>query len=256
MKNRTVLIILAVLIALGAFIFLVERDSMTTGERKERDDRLFQKYQRDEVTRLSVQRATGETVVLEKAKAEAGDEGSWRIVEPSPRAAEDSEVRAMLSSIDFVLAGRSVDRTDAEDKEGFGLEKPRLAVSFDIRGARTSFRIGAQAPGERVYLSIDGDGAVVHAVAEDIFESLDKGVAQLRSKRLSPERLGEAVAIAVHGTSGDYSVSRPAALDAWALDTKVGKVLASANAAGELLTQLDGLRAESFIADEVTPGKL
>jgi hypothetical protein len=251
MKNLTVLIILAVVAALVAFIFFVERDTMTTAQRGQRENRLFREYDREAVTRLSVRRATGETIVLEKTATPGEDEGVWRIKEPRQRDAEQTEVRAILSSIDFLLVGRSVDKKQAADIEGFGLDKPRLEVSFDFRGKRTMFRLGADAPGEKVYLAIDGEDSVVYAVAGDILEALDKGEDELRSKRLSPERLGEAVSLAVSGPLGDYRLSRAALLDPWHLETSDGKVLASAGAVGELLNHLDGLRARSFVADDL-----
>ncbi|MFO8072238.1 MAG: DUF4340 domain-containing protein [Polyangia bacterium] len=257
MKNRTVIAILAVAAALAAYILLFERDTMTTDERESRSDRAFVEFRREQVDRIELKSSSGRTLELERvSRAEEGEE-RWTLSSGERRLdADTTAVRSLLSAIDFLLVDRTVREPGAARSTRFGLEQPRLDAEFTARGETTSFRIGGEAEGGDVYLALEGRDDEIYAVEAEFLESMDKTFDELRDKDLVEPDLSDALAIEVERAEGKTSLRRADRDSPWRVRLDGTPVLADAGQAGELLRKLDGLRAESFVADGADEAEL
>jgi hypothetical protein len=250
MRNRTVVVVLVLALLLVGFIVLFERDMMTTSEIEERRNNVFKHFKRDLVESLTVRGAGGEEISVERAAADETAEEKWRITSPKVLDADDSEVRSILSAIDYLLIGRTVKGKDTKSDARFGLSNPRVKASFTIRKKKTSFGIGSDATGDKVYVAVDGDEEEIFAVDKEFLGSLDKALDDLRSKKLVAETMADAVEIEVQRREESYKLKREKD-SPWRIDMAGSWILAAEDQVGELLRTVGDLKAEKFIADDV-----
>ncbi len=251
MNNRTVIVILVIAAALVGFIFFFERDTMTTSERKDREDRVFTAFKQDLVETLTIRATGGGEVALERISTEdEGEEERWKTTAPRALDADISEVRAAVSAIDFLLVDRSVRGKENKDDARYGLGSPRLQASFTIRGEKTSFGIGADAQGEKVYLGIDGVDDVFYAVDGEFLKSMDKTLEDLRSKKLVAQEIADASGVELVKKEGTERLRRKED-GTWQIETDGTWILAAEDQVSELVRAVGDLKAERFIADDV-----
>jgi hypothetical protein len=250
MGNKTVIVILTIAAALAAFIFLFERNSLTTSERQERKNRAFAEYKKERVDKITLNHISGSTVSLEKVSSKDNPEGRWQIVKPRALNANDVEVESLLSALDYLLCDRSVKGVDNLKDPRFGITAPRIEGTFSMLGKTTTFKIGSDAEGDKVYLYTDQTPDTIFAVNKDILESLDKSADDLRNKQLVPSDLENTTGIEVKRSIGELSLSKPEAKD-WQVTVGENKILAAADQVKELIGAVGDLRAEKFVADDV-----
>ncbi|MDD5307384.1 MAG: DUF4340 domain-containing protein [Deltaproteobacteria bacterium] len=251
MGNRTAIILLGVALALAAFIFFFERGSMTTDERAERRNRVFSEFRRDKVEALSVTGAGGVRISLERLpSAVEGAEAEFQITEPMKVKADATEVGALEGAIDYLLRDRTVKDANALSNARFGLVRPRLSGSFTINGKTTSFKVGGDAEGDKVYLAVDGAPGEVYAVDKEFLKSMDKPLADLRDKRLVAEKLDGALRLNVSRPAGPLALGREKD-GPWRLEEGDSKILAAADEVSQVQNAIEGVRAKSFVADGV-----
>jgi hypothetical protein len=253
MKNRTAILIILVAAGLLAFIFLFERDSMTTTEREGRAGRVFVDFQREAVTGLDVRGTDGKRVSLERRDGDAADPAAERwVITGGERelTADSGAVRQLLSAIDFLLEDRVVREPGALEDPAFGLVQPRVEVSFTARGRTTSFKVGADGTGGKVYLAVDGRDGIV-AVEREFLGEVDKNLDALRDKRLVEQQLSSALALTVTGGNAALRLVRDGEQAPWRVTTSGVGILAAADRAGNLLRELGRLEAVRFIGDGI-----
>ncbi|MCP4603354.1 MAG: DUF4340 domain-containing protein [Proteobacteria bacterium] len=251
MKNRTVIVIVTIAVLLLAFIFLFERKTMTTGELAEREDRVFTKYNRDLVESLTVRGTAGEEIVLKREKKIDEDvEETWSITAPKSLVADEAEVKLILSAIDYLIVGRAIKGKDAKSEDRFGFGSPRLTASFTIRGEKTSFDIGVEAKGDKVYLAISDVPDVFYAVDKEFLASMDKEVDDLRSKKLVGQNLDKAVRVELTSKDSAFTLRRDEDTP-WQVEIDGVWILAAEDQVSELIRTVGDLNAEKFAADGV-----
>jgi uncharacterized protein DUF4340 len=252
-KNRTVIVVVCIALALFAFIYFIDSDSMTSGELESRADRVFYKFKRELVDSLTVTGSDGAKIVIERVPtSDAGGE-EWIITEPGKHLADGAQVRAVLSAIDFLIKGRIINSAGEIDKPKYGLADPVVSCGFTMRGTTTTFRIGVvDSSGEKVYLALGGEGDTFYAVEADFLESLDKDLGDLRDKHLVSDTLSDAVGLSA---SRDIELKREGD-GPWVVKRGGMWLLAAEDQVNEILREVGNLRAVSFVADGVEPDKL
>ncbi len=233
-------LVLGVLAAGGvAWIFLGEENVLTTDEANERKQNVFASFEEDEVDRVEL-RGGGRELVLEKR----GDD--WKMLRPVAAAADSGAVGSLLSAIDFLTKERTV--SGGRSKGELGLKSPRIRGSFRQAGRTTKFLVGAEdAAGESVYVAV-GEGPDAFVVGKEFFESLSKDAAEFRDKKVSDVRMADVQKIRVTGGAAPLVVSRSAG--AWQMESPT-KAVASTTKVEDLLRNVENLRAERFVADDV-----
>lgn len=108
----------------------------------------------------------------------------WRITEPKALNADPDAVSSLLGAVSDLHADRVIE-DKASDLKPFGLDPPAFAAEITIKdhGPRKLI-LGDQTPaGSDVYAMLQGDPKV-YSIASYIKSSVDKGLNDLRDKRL------------------------------------------------------------------------
>lgn len=227
--GKSLLVMLGVAAALGAYIYFVElkRDPSASGEKK---DKVFT-VESGKIEELEIRAASGETTTLRKQ----GD--NWQIVSPAGLDADPTEVMGVVSTLETLENQNTLAENPASVAQ-YGLEPVRLSVGFRAAGdaAMRRLQIGKKTPtGGDLYARIEGQPKVflISAYLED---SLDKTPFELRDKTvLKIDRVGVDMlalesqgqpALSFQRKDSDWRVTKPieARADFSAVDNIVGKV--------------------------------
>ena len=152
---RSTVVLLAVALGLGAYIYFVESDRPPGGTPEARET-VFD-FESDDIIRLSVTAESGDRTVIEKAN------DRWRLVEPFAGAVDVTEVVAVSSSLATLEIQRTVtEPEDAPDLTAFGLAEPRIEIGVTTTtGTDTRLVIGERTPtGDDLYATITGSNRV------------------------------------------------------------------------------------------------
>ncbi|NOY94072.1 MAG: DUF4340 domain-containing protein [Deltaproteobacteria bacterium] len=189
--NKKILIALAV-IALGllAYIGLVERHSLSSGELSGREARLLPRLVRARVEQITLDHAD-QHIVIRRVRTEAEELGEWRLLQPVEARADQEAVASLLGSLDWADARRRLGAVGSDESSQFGFDAPRARVELKVADETLTLTLGgAAATGDGVYARVgDGQAAVV---GQDLLEALTADVGHFRDKALfSDLDLGE-----------------------------------------------------------------
>lgn len=243
MKKRTTLILAGIVAVLAVFILVWEQHQVTSGETSEREGRLLPTFVRDRVRRLEITRG-GKKIVLERPEpAEPGEMVDWRMKSPVDVAADDDAVDSVVGALEWLDARRTVGETSEADRRRFGLDRPRVRVSYTLSGGTTgTLIVGGPAEGEGVYVQA-GD-AIVHVVGQDLFEALDHDANHFRDKRIAEVRASKVKTIVLGGSAGERRLERRDGV--WHLAGASGGRANTAQVE-EMLRALESLDATRFV---------
>ena len=192
MSKRAIVVLAILVVALGAYIALFERTSLTSKELGERKGRVLTSFVRAKVDRLEIQRK-GQRVVLERDLTEGNELGGWRMLEPRGAkadvntSADDDAVDRLLGELEWLSARRTFENLSAQDVQRFGLDKPRYRVAYRAGGDRHVLALGnPDVHGEGVYARVDDDPEAF-VLPKTTVETLDHDPLHYRDK----EFLGE-----------------------------------------------------------------
>jgi hypothetical protein len=132
-----------------------------------------------DITKVDIQKKGESAVDLSRNSS-----GQWQITAPTPLGADQSSVSGVLSSLSSLNSDRLVEEKTS-NLDQYGLAQPGLVISLGEKNNRTDkLLIGDDTPtGNDAYAKLDGDGRVF-MIASYTRKSLDKGVNDLRDKRL------------------------------------------------------------------------
>ncbi len=266
MKPRTLLVLLALVAGLGAFVWFYEREQPGSEQREKLAKRVLG-VEREEVARLEL-RSGERTVELvrthqadESADAGEGEAGAaaatgaetsgedqdrWRLRQPIDFPADYWQVDALvrtLADLDWV---RQLDEYDPKE---VGLDSPRGRVVVELAdGKRKELLIGSEVPGSgNLIVAVEGEpGASV--VAGSLWESVEKDAAAWRDQDLfAPEREDVVAMTLEHGTPEAPSTVRlTRAGEDFELSAPIHDQ-ADADGVNALIRELTGLRAAEFL---------
>jgi hypothetical protein len=175
--KRSTLAAAAILAVLAAYIYWFEREPLSDAEGEE----VFG-VEEDAIDRIEIRRAEGEeAVVLERG------ENGFRLLSPVAAQADETEVDLLLQNLATMRFERVVAKASAIDLSDFGLDSPRIEVTFRTKdGASRSLAFGSDAPTpSNQYARRDG-GEEVLVVPSHLSLNFDKSDWDLREKRIFP----------------------------------------------------------------------
>jgi len=228
----------AVLLTEGAFAAGMNK---TVNDLRARD---LMAVKLDDVQKLILARDNGQTVEIDR------DGDHWKIVKPTPYAADDMEVDTALSAL--VNASASDFVADAPGNVAqYGLEKPHLTATVVLKnGEQQSMLFGfkQKEQGKSGIYARRAERAPVYAVADYVINSLDKSAADFRDRtvlKVDPEAVAT---VKVKNSDGDFMLNR-AAVGKW--DVVVGGKTSEGDVpvVEQLLDQLRDLKGVSIVAD-------
>ncbi len=242
MKFKTNLVIGAVFALLLAFVYFYEiKGGQERRQEAERSKQLLA-FKESEVKRLVLVRTDGE-IEIERSGAQ------WRLLVPVDDGADAEAVERYLRNIaESEREKVVVDSAEAQSAEvagRYGLADPRLKVLLETEsGLLDTLFFGSDAPTDRyTYVQKSGANPEIFVVRAWRFDNLDKGVFDLRDRRVLALAKGDAV-------EAQRSGNAPLALrkeDAqWRLQAPVA-ARASNEAVDGLLGKIESSEVESFV---------
>jgi hypothetical protein len=148
----------------------------------------------DDVSKLEIKKSSGDDVVLTRAAAD-----KWKITSPLPLFADQDTVSSILYMLS-PLDNATVIEEKPGDLKAFGLAQPAVSVSATGKDGKTqTILVGDDTPtGGSAYLMLSGDPRVF-SVNSNTKTSLNKGLSDLRDKRLLPVDYEKIVSVQVTG---------------------------------------------------------
>jgi hypothetical protein len=212
-KPRTLVILLALVVGLGAFVWLYEREQPGSEEREKLAKRVLG-VEREDITRLEIHVGDRETELVRTRKAEEGgaDQDEWRLRKPIDFGADYWQVDGLVRSLAELEREREIDEYEPRE---VGLDEPRGRVVVELEGGATKeLQIGAAVPGsENIIVAVSGEpGASV--VPGSLWASLEKDPAGWRDPDHFTAEREDVKEMTLEG-------SAPAAADANAADATV-----------------------------------
>lgn len=244
MSKRFIALLALVALALGSYIAIFERASVTSKEQNERAGRVLGSFVRDKVEQLSIQRR-GTRVVLSRKRQEDGSFAGFHVLEPFVAKADDDAVDQVLGELEWLSARRTLTSISAQDEQRFGLDKPRYRVGYAVGGRSHTLSVGAgDVHGESVYVRLD-DAPSAYVVPRTLLEVLDHEPGHFRDKQLFSD-LTVAWAQKLSLTRGTANGSFRKQGGRWWVDAQPA-VYADDKRIDELLHALSELRAAHFL---------
>lgn len=238
MRSRSLLVLIVIVVALGAFIFFSERHMPTTEERRQQADRVFPALERDEVETLAIHNSHGSFRLIR-------DSGAWRLVEPIEAAADDTAVSSLLGSLERLDVVRTLPAGEV-DPSAYGLDDPALGVTVGTGSGELELAIGDEtALGSNRAMRRDDDAEIILA-AGWIVSDLDKPLDDWRSHDVVDISANDVASLQVVADGDRVQVVRED--DRWRLLEPVEDV-ADADHVRNLIGDLDALRVVEFLDD-------
>ncbi len=236
MKTRTALIYLAVFLLLGGYFYYFEVVRRETRSREEEAARQLFRVERDQITALKLNSTYARLISLQK-------NNSWLIVEPINTRADESAVAGLLAALQSIKLEKEVQAATA-DLKPYGLDKPKLHLSFLAGGTWHNLRVGAKAAvGENFYASGDQEDRIVLITGAEQ-SKLNKSLFDLRSKEFFTLKSGEIDRIEIERPDYKLALDRTDK-DRWKAST-VPDLKIKASKVDNLISRLIWLRATSF----------
>ena len=172
---KSTVALLVLLIGLGAYIYFVTWES--TGGDSSTREKVFAGVDPAQIEEVTVRSEAGDTTTARK------ESGAWQIVAPVAAAASESDVSGLTYAFEQMDLERVIEEKPT-DLKLYGLDTPRLEVSFKSGGGKPSGRllVGAKTPtGGGVYATRN-DEPRVFLIPEFHTASLNKSTFDLRDK--------------------------------------------------------------------------
>jgi len=194
-KYLTLLVYLLIAAGLFVYIFMVDKDNLSTTEQELQKTRLFDFLAQD-IERVRLKRAA-DTVVLERR-----DDGNWEMVEPLKWPAAAPIMKEILERIAYArkLREDSLDELGgpAEEKlKSFGLQPPVVDIEVTVGGEVKRLHIGSMLPaGEQVFARLpEEENASVLLLPDRILRLSALQANDMRGRIVFPRKTRDIVAI-------------------------------------------------------------
>jgi len=170
----------------------------------------------DDISKLEVKKKDGDDVVLNRAGA-----SNWKITSPKPLVADQESVSTILYNLS-PMDGATLIVEKPTDLKQFGLAEPEAHVSATGKDGKTqTILVGDETPtGDSAYVMVSGESKV-YSVPKNTKTNLDKGLKDLRDKRLAPVDFDKLAGVEINGAklrltfasdNGQWTVRSPANL--------------------------------------------
>ena len=246
MKGKSLAILAAVVIAVLAYILLIERHRPTSEEMKSEAEKVLQDFDRDQVTSIVIERDSGR-VWLEKV----GE--TWRLREPLDFAADESAVNSTLGTLANLQADRRLS-ADKIDPEAYGLDDPPITIRLRTGdGGETVLDISDEMPlGSKRALRLAGAGEIM-VVPGWFVSDLEREVDDWRSREVVG--ISEDQVASIEIGAGEDRIRAVRLDESWQLLQPVDD-LGDRDHLQSLVRDLDSLRIEGFLDGPVDLGDL
>ena len=219
MKMRQLLVATAVLAALAATLYWSNHrkpaNDSVNASASSANAKIISLNQ-DDISKLEVKKKDGDDVVLNRVGP-----SSWKITSPKSLVADQESVSTILYNLS-PMDGATLIEEKAADLKQFGLAEPEVQVSATGKDGKTqTILVGDETPtGDAAYVMLSGDSKV-YSVPKNTKANFDKGLKDLRDKRLMPVDFDKLAGVEISGAKlhltfgsddGQWTVRSPANL--------------------------------------------
>jgi hypothetical protein len=232
-KHAATLIMVVLAAVLGLWLWL-DKDQITSGERKMRDNDVFPVWRKEELAEITIAHEA-ETIVLQRAA------DGWRMKSPRAERADPAAVDRLLTTLEFATIARR-----ASEGTSLGLEHPRASGSLRMGGLVVTFALGGPSPRPEgtSYFRV-GEGPPM-AVGKELAEALLASSDVYRDRAVVPYLATELARFEVAHPAGGFVLER---LDERSFKQRDAGVLAARGAVDRVWAALAEMRAEAFPKD-------
>jgi hypothetical protein len=219
MKMRQLLVATVVLAALAATLYWSNHrkpanDSVTAAP-SATNAKVISLTQ-DDISKLEVKKKDGDDVILNRVGPT-----NWKIISPKSLVADQDSVSTILYNLSPMDGATLIEEKPADLKQ-FGLADPEAQVTATGKdGKAHTILVGDETPtGDSAYVMLSGESKV-YSVPKNTKTNLDKGLKDLRDKRLMPVDFDKLASVEINGaklhmtfgsTDGQWTVRSPANL--------------------------------------------
>lgn len=246
MKSKNLVLLVAVVIVVFAYIMLVERHRPTTDEVTQTKGRVLRGFDRDAVVEINIQGEAGAVRLVKN-----GD--LWQLVEPIDYPADSSVVSSTLGSLANLEADRRLTLSEI-DIADYGLDEPVAEVSMQMSdGAEIVLSVGGEMPlGSNRALRLSGSDEVLVAAGWFVSD-LERTTDEWRSRDVV--EIGPEDVASIEIFTDDDRIRAVRMDDRWQLEEPLQDV-ADREHLRNLVSELNSLRIEEFLDDDVDLSEL
>ena len=254
MRLKTNLVVGLIFVGLLGYVYFFEiRSREADREQAEKSKRLLD-FSDSEVRRVVVDRGDT-TIVLEKKQ------GIWVLTEPVKSEADQDAVDRYLRNLreserERTIADSAAAAADTALAGSYGLADPRLRVLLETEDTvMDTVLFGGDSPTETyTYAQQTGDNREIFTVRAWRFDNLDKGVFDLRDRRVLAFDQEDVREIRL-ARSGEQLVLARSEEDSWQLLAPV-EAAADGDEVDDLLGSLNSAKVKAFVEEESGPEAL
>lgn len=198
-KHATAIVLVLLAAGLGWYAW-IDRERVTEGERKSRENNAFSAWRREELSRIEIVHE-GDRLVLER---DAKKDAPWRMLSPHEGRSDQAAVDRLISTLEFATAVRK-----ATEGASLGLDTPRAYGSITMGGLVQRFALGGPSPRPEgsSYFRVDDRAPIV--VSKETTDALLQSSDTYRDRSVVPYLSLEL---------DRFEVARPAARAGFALE--------------------------------------
>jgi uncharacterized protein DUF4340 len=238
MRFRTTLLLLAVLAALGAYLYWIELPKAEQESKK----KTLAELKEDEITEVALVYPDRE-VLLKKSG------NDWRMIKPVDALADAVAVKGVINAVAQAEISKEL-AEPSSDLAQYGLDKPTVTVT--LRKGETALptiSIGKNTPvGSNAYVK-KSDDKKVYLTSGAFRTTMDKQVKDLRDKTILSFSDADVHKIEIQGDGKDIVLSEKD--NAWSIE-KPTAYAADGGTVRNLLSTLRSLRAVDFPSEDAT----
>jgi len=236
MKSSRLLILAAVVLALGAWIYFVERKMPTTEEAQQQAEKVLPKLDRNQITAVEITNGHGQFRLEKK-----GD--SWQLVKPIQGPADDGVIGSLLSQLVNLKAERTFGKGEVDPKL-YGLDKPPMKIVLTAKDGKTfSLEVGEKTALGSNRAVTRGDGKILLCAgwfAKDLGKDLDAW----RSHSVADVSPSKVASLDIRAGEDHVRVVRDGRV--WRLLDPI-KDVADRRHVEDLISDINGMRIKEFL---------
>jgi hypothetical protein len=246
MRSKSLIVLAALVVVLGAFITFVERHQPTSEERRERADRVFPDLDIDDIAVIDLQTSHGHIRLVD-------EDGGWRLTDPVTYPADGAAVLGLLEAVADLDADRVL-RADEVDPTAYGLDDPEFeVVLIDGDDHRYQLEVGGTTPLGAKRAVRRGDDSEIVLCAGSFVSRLDLPVDDWRSREVVS--LAESDISTLDIVAGNDHIRVERVDGRWWLTDPLSD-LADRDQIRNLISELNGLRVSEFLPSDTDPAAL
>ena len=236
---RSFLVMLVALVAIGGYaLYEWKKVPEDSGEKK---DKVFT-VETDKIDEISIKSESGERTTLKKAGSD------WQIVQPLTAKPDSSETSGLTSNLGSIEIQRVIDENHGDLKE-YGLDPPRVEVTFKIGGQERKLLIGKKTPPATDLYAKLADQKRVFLIPSFLETTFNRSTFDLRDKTVLALNRDSIDAVAV--TTPDRTLKFVKSGNEWHLTDPVA-ARGDFGTIDGLVSRLNTLQMKSIVAQDAS----